>query len=120
MGRPQQPELARSGRTDLDPDRIGTELEGRKDIPSKGRTGPVPPENEPGHHPPEESDKPDPDAFVAKMSGEGRPGPGRWTIPRLAGAGPAAAGLARSGLRLSGRVLGRLQGMIAERLPRRA
>jgi hypothetical protein len=47
MSRPQQPEIARNGRTDV---------------------GPVPPENQPGHHPPEEQDKPDLDAFAAKLS----------------------------------------------------
>jgi hypothetical protein len=73
MGRPQQPELARSSKTDLDPDRIGTELEARKPLREGGRTGPVPPENEPGHRPEHDQDKPDPDAFAAKLSGEDRP-----------------------------------------------
>ena len=43
MSRPQQPDLA------------------------GGETGPVPPENEPGHHPAKEQDKPDLDAFAAKL-----------------------------------------------------
>jgi hypothetical protein len=73
MARPQQPELARSGKTDLDPDRIGTELESRKPVRSGGETGPVPPENQPGHHPDQDQDKPDLDAFVAKLQGEDRP-----------------------------------------------
>ena len=73
MARPQQPELARSGKTDLDPDRIGTELESRKPLRSGGETGPVPPENQPGHHPDQDQDKPDLDAFVAKLQGDDRP-----------------------------------------------
>jgi hypothetical protein len=70
MGRPQQPEIARSGRTELDPDSIGTELESRKAPQNKGRTGPVPPENQPGHHPEQEADQPDLDAFVSRLTGE--------------------------------------------------
>ena len=68
MSRPQQPEIARSGRTDVDPDHVGEALEGARSPRSKGKTGPVPPENQPGHHPPEEQDKPDLDAFAAKLS----------------------------------------------------
>jgi hypothetical protein len=77
MGRPQQPELARSGKTDLDP-------------------GPVPPENQPGHHPPEESDKPDLDAFAAKL--------GAGSAPRSRQ--EAAMELARGGLHFTARTLG--------------
>jgi hypothetical protein len=33
----------------------------------------LPPENQPGHHPEKEQDKPDPAAFVAKFKGEDRP-----------------------------------------------
>ena len=105
MGRPQQPELARSGRTDLDPDRIGTELEGRKDLGTKGRTGPVPPDNEPGHHPPEEADKPDLDAFAAKL-GAGEP----------AGRRPAVVDLALGGVRFTGRILGTLQEQVTTKV----
>ena len=68
MSRPQQPEIARSGRTDVDPDHGGEALEGARSPRSKGKTGPVPPENQPGHHPPEEQDKPDLDAFAAKLT----------------------------------------------------
>ena len=68
MSRPQQPEIARSGRTDVDPDHVGEALEGARAPRSKGKTGPVPPENQPGHHPPEEQDKPDLDAFAAKLT----------------------------------------------------
>lgn len=73
MGRPQQPELNRSGTTALTPDSFASEREAdpphREDEPR----GPVPPENRPGHHPEEEQDKPDPGAFAAKAAGEGRP-----------------------------------------------
>jgi hypothetical protein len=72
MARPQQPEMARSGKTDLDPDHAATELGGEKKPRSKGPTGPVPPENQPGHRPEQEQDKPDTDAFTAKLQGEDR------------------------------------------------
>jgi hypothetical protein len=67
MARPQQPELARSAKTDLDPDHIETGLQGQQKPKAEGATGPVPPENEPGHHPPKEQDKPDLDAFAARL-----------------------------------------------------
>ena len=67
MGRPQQPELARSAETDLDPDHIETGLQGQKSPATGGETGPVPPDNQPGHHPRKEQDKPDLDAFAAKI-----------------------------------------------------
>jgi hypothetical protein len=67
MARPQQPELARSAKTDLDPDHVETGLQGQKAPATGGETGPVPPENQPGHHPPKEQDKPDLDAFAARL-----------------------------------------------------
>jgi len=67
MSRPQQPELARSAKTDLDPDHVETGLQGQRKPAAGGETGPVPPENQPGHHPTEEQDKPDPDAFAARL-----------------------------------------------------
>jgi hypothetical protein len=67
MGRPQQPELARSAKTDLDPDHVETGLQGQKAPVTGGETGPVPAENQPGHHPPQEQDKPDLDAFAARL-----------------------------------------------------
>ena len=67
MGRPQQPELARSAKTDLDPDHVETGLQGQKRPETRGETGPVPPGNQPGHHPPDEQDKPDLDAFAARL-----------------------------------------------------
>jgi hypothetical protein len=73
MGRPQQPELARSAKTDLDPDHVETGLQGQKAPVAGGETGPVPDENQPGHHPPEEQDKPDLDAFAAKLGADPKP-----------------------------------------------
>src|SRR5688500_20301959 len=67
MSRPQQPELARSAKTDLDPDHVETGLQGQRKPKADGPTGPVPPDNQPGHHPPKEQDKPDLDAFAAKL-----------------------------------------------------
>lgn len=71
MSRPQQPEIARSGRTDVDPEHAAESLEGRRTPRHKGRTGPVPPENQPGHHPSDEQDKPDLDAFAEKFAADG-------------------------------------------------
>jgi hypothetical protein len=67
MARPQQPELARSARTDIDPDHVETGLQGQPRPGTGGETGPVPPENQPGHHPEQEQDKPDLDAFAARL-----------------------------------------------------
>jgi len=57
MSTPQQPELARSRRTASDPS--SAKLAARTDLPSEdGDLGPMPEANLPGHHPPEEQDKP--------------------------------------------------------------
>lgn len=68
MSKPQQPELARSGRGATDPHAVKTELT----APTQGAGdrelgGPVPAGNLPGHHPDQEQDKPDGAAFVEKM-----------------------------------------------------
>ena len=74
MARPQQRELARNEKVPgLSPDASETELGGQPDLDERGRTGPVPTDNLPGHHPDEEQDKPDGAAFLAKLQGEGRP-----------------------------------------------
>jgi len=67
MARPQQPELARSAKTDIDPDHVETGLQGQRAPRTAGETGPVPPDNQPGHHPEKEQDKPDLDAFAARL-----------------------------------------------------
>ena len=58
MGQPQQPELRRSGRSSTSQEHWHAKQEAR-DVPKqKGKRGPVPEENQPGHHPEEEQDKP--------------------------------------------------------------
>src|SRR5688500_2745618 len=97
MSRPQQPELARSAKTDLDPDHVETGLQGQPKPKAGGATGPVPPDNEPGHHPPKEQDKPDLDAFAAKLGTDPK-APGA-TSARKAGrpkAAPAKTGPAKT------------------------
>ena len=74
MARPPQPELARSAKTDLDPDHVDTGLPGRPPPSTGGETGPIPVDNQPGHHPAKEQDKPDLDAFAAKL-GTASPAP---------------------------------------------
>jgi hypothetical protein len=70
MARPQDPELARSAKTDLDPDHIETGLQGQPPPTTGGETGPIPADNQPGHHPAKEQDKPDLDAFAAKLGAD--------------------------------------------------
>lgn len=68
MSNPQQPELARSRKTPaLDQDAVSAVIDGQRDPGADAPRGPVPPENQPGHHPAEEQDKPDLDAFAAKL-----------------------------------------------------
>ena len=61
MTKPQQPELRRSGlgSTDQDSAKIRAADE---ELDQHGRSGPVPPENQPGHRPANEQDKPEPPA----------------------------------------------------------
>ena len=74
MANPQQPELARSRKVPhQDQDAASAAVEGQRQPGADGPRGPVPPENQPGHHPPEEQDKPDLDAFAEKM-GVAEPG----------------------------------------------
>jgi hypothetical protein len=58
--KPQQPELERSGRSEVDPEgrRITREEERRGR--AGGKAGKIPPENRPGHRPAKEQDKPHP------------------------------------------------------------
>jgi MYXO-CTERM domain-containing protein len=68
MSNPQQPELARSRKTPAqDQDAVAGVLDGQRDIGADAPRGPVPAENQPGHHPAEEQDKPDVNAFAAKL-----------------------------------------------------
>ena len=54
---PQQPELHRSGKGAPDP----KSAKGHVDSPAaeEGNAGPVPPDNQPGHRPEHEQDKPE-------------------------------------------------------------
>jgi hypothetical protein len=68
MSNPQQPELARSRKTPAqDQDAVAGVLDGQREIGADAPRGPVPVENQPGHHPAEEQDKPDVNAFAAKL-----------------------------------------------------
>lgn len=67
MSNPQQPELARSRKTPaLDPDAVaGVAASGAP--ASTDPVAPVPADNQPAHHPEQEQDKPDLDAFAARL-----------------------------------------------------
>lgn len=68
MSNPQQPELARSRKAPhQDPDAAAGVIDAQPQPGSSGPTGAVPVDNQPGHHPPEEQDQPDLDAFAAKL-----------------------------------------------------
>lgn len=68
MSNPQQPELARSRKTPAqDGDAVAGVLDGQRDIGAEAPRGPVPPDNQPGHHAAEEQDKPPLDKFAAKL-----------------------------------------------------
>lgn len=57
MPKPQQPDVARSGRGATDPASAKAKVSERPEtsVPA----GPVPEENEPGHHPAHDQDQPD-------------------------------------------------------------
>jgi hypothetical protein len=59
MSKPQQPEIRRSGRGETEQDGRRQTRETESTTKTGGRTGPVPPENRPGHRPDEEQDKPE-------------------------------------------------------------
>jgi len=68
MSKPQQPEVRRSGRVPaLDPDASETKLSSQ-DRPANGDTiGDAPEDQQPGHHPEHDQDKPDLDRFAARL-----------------------------------------------------
>jgi hypothetical protein len=69
--KPQQPEVRRSGTTPIDPDSIGSELDARRSrATTSGNAGPVPEDNQPGHHPPHEQDKPDLEEFRSRFTAD--------------------------------------------------
>ena len=59
MERPQQEEIARSERSDVDHEGRSVSQRAKSQPDTRGPTGPVPEENRPGHHPEVEQDKPD-------------------------------------------------------------
>jgi hypothetical protein len=68
MANPQQPELARSRKTPaLDPDATEAVLSAAEAPTVDRPRGPVPVDNQPGHHPAVEQDKPSADRFLAKV-----------------------------------------------------
>jgi hypothetical protein len=68
MNKPQQPELHRSGLGQTDPASIKTDLEVSERAPDGDEPmGPVPAENEAGHRPEHDQDKPDLDAFAERL-----------------------------------------------------
>lgn len=68
MSNPQQPELARSRKTPAqDQDAVAGVVDGQRDPETTAPGGPVPEDNQPGHHPPEEQDKPDLQAFAERL-----------------------------------------------------
>lgn len=85
MSKPQQPEIARSRKTpSQDPDSAAAVIEGSRPPVDDGAQGPVPPDNQPGHHPPEEQDKPDLNAFAERLGTAGTTAP----APASAGTAP--------------------------------
>ena len=68
MSNPQQPELARSRKTPAqDQDAVAAVVDGKRGLVTDAPAGPVPVDNQPGHHPAKEQDKPDLDAFAQKL-----------------------------------------------------
>jgi hypothetical protein len=59
MSNPQQPEIRRSGRGETDQEGRRQTREQESFTKRRGRSGPVPADNEPGHHPDHEQDKPE-------------------------------------------------------------
>ena len=57
MSKPQQPELHRSGRGATDPHSAKANVD--SPAPEEGNAGPVPADNEPGHRPEHDQDKPE-------------------------------------------------------------
>ena len=72
MGKPQQPELGRSGHTPVTEGQHAREVIQAQGPPAaEDSPGPVPDANRPGHHPEAEQDKPDPDRFRNQLAGHG-------------------------------------------------
>ena len=83
--------------------------------------GPVPEENQPGHHPPREQDRPDLDAMAARLGAippgdRPRRGPAERAATAAAGLAAMPLGLARAGLWSAGYVVGLAPRAVARRL----
>ena len=101
MSNPQQPEIARSRKTPAqDPDSVAGVLEAQDQPGVGGPAGPIPADNQPGHHPAKEQDKPDLDAFAARLGvveGDGdAPGNGAASNGPVATATEAVRGKGRT------------------------
>ena len=71
MGKPQQPELGRSGHTPVTEGQHAKEvIQGQEQPEAEGSAGPVPEDNRPGHHPDAEQDKPDLERFRTRLTGD--------------------------------------------------
>jgi hypothetical protein len=68
MAKPQQAELRRSGKVPaLDPDATESRLEAHDRPGISGPTGPIPEDQQPGHRPEHDKDKPDLDKFAQRL-----------------------------------------------------
>jgi hypothetical protein len=68
MAKPQQPEIARSGRGAVDPSAVKEQLTAPTTGGGEnGDLGPIPEDQRPGHHPTVEQDKPSGEAFLEKL-----------------------------------------------------
>ena len=58
MSKPQQPELHRSSKGATDPASVKSNADLAENPGASGAAGPIPEDNQPGHHPEHEQDKP--------------------------------------------------------------
>ncbi len=73
MSKPQQPELGRSGHTPVtEGQHAGEVIQGEGQPGDQGPSGPVPEDNQPGHHPDQEQDQPDLERFRERLTGDDR------------------------------------------------
>lgn len=121
MSNPQQPELARSRKTPAqDPDSVASVVEGQPQPEAKGPAGPIPAENQPGHHPEAEQDKPDLDAFAARLGVIDEPEPARTEASPVTVVAAAGRNAATRIAAVVGGVLALLAGLLVLRRRRRA
>ena len=95
MSNPQQPELARSRRTaGQDPDSVAGTVRAVGESGADSPRGPVPTENQPGHHPETEQDTPDLNSFAERLGADGASAGGdggRTTAPASPATDPGGA-----------------------------